>query len=218
MGLVVSFGDDVEEYGWEEKEAEVEENPIEEVEEVAKLEKVVEDVVEEKEVITQEKSPVVIPQKKMKNKKKTSVPVIKKEKKKLPKKESVNKKNQEDTDNFMKNVFQRNNEKKNKVKKTEKAGNPVGKGNSNGHAWSLSGRGLVGSIVSPNYTSNVEGKITVAIRVDRIGNVTNASISSPTTISDKATRDAAVKAARKTHFSKGEGVSIGTITYNFRLQ
>ncbi len=212
MGLMVSFGNNAEDYGWEEKVEEVEEKPVSKVEEVAEPE----DAVEEKEIITQEKSPVIIPKKKEKKKKKKT-PIVKKEKKKLQKKEATNQKTQEETDNFMKNVFQRNGGG-GKAKGTEKRGNPAGKGNSNGHAWSLLGRGLIGSIVSPNYTSNVEGKITVAIRVDKVGNVTNASISSPTTISDKATRDAAIKAARKTHFSAGKGISIGTITYNFRLQ
>ncbi|HNX89147.1 MAG TPA: TonB family protein [Paludibacteraceae bacterium] len=97
-------------------------------------------------------------------------------------------------------------------------GNPAGSGTSGGHGWSLSGRSLVGSLATPSYPSNVEGKVTVAIRVDANGHVTNASVGSPTTISDAQTRNAAVSAARNTRFSGGSGVSVGTITYNFKLK
>lgn len=97
-------------------------------------------------------------------------------------------------------------------------GNPAGSGSSGGHGWSLSGRSLMGRLSTPNYPSNVEGKITVSIRVDANGRVTTASISSPTNISDQQTRNAAVSAAKTTRFSAGSGVSIGTITYNFRLR
>ena len=97
-------------------------------------------------------------------------------------------------------------------------GNPVGKGSSEGNSWSLDGRALIGKIVSPNYNRNVEGKITVNIRVDGNGNVTSTSIGAPTDISDPETRKATLEAARKTKFSTGQNVSIGTITYNFRLK
>lgn len=97
-------------------------------------------------------------------------------------------------------------------------GNPAGSGTSGGHGWSLSGRSLIGSLVTPDYPSNVEGRITVSIRVDASGRVTTASIGSPTNISDQQTRSAAINAARNTRFSSGSGVSVGTITYNFRLR
>ena len=97
-------------------------------------------------------------------------------------------------------------------------GNPAGSGTSGGHGWSLNGRSLVGSLATPSYPSNVEGRVTVAIRVDAAGHVTNASVSSPTNISDAQTRSAAVAAARNTRFSAGNGVSVGTITYNFKLK
>lgn len=96
-------------------------------------------------------------------------------------------------------------------------GNPVGKGSPTGN-WSLTGRELIGSLVPPIYSRNVEGKITVSIRVAPNGTVTNASISSPTTISDAETRNAALLAARKTRFSSGSGISVGSITYNFQLR
>jgi TonB family protein len=97
-------------------------------------------------------------------------------------------------------------------------GNPAGSGTSGGHGWSLSGRSLVGELATPDYPSNVEGRITVSIRVDAAGRVTSTTIGSPTNISDAQTRSAAVRAARNTRFSSGSGVSVGTITYNFRLR
>lgn len=96
-------------------------------------------------------------------------------------------------------------------------GNPAGHGNSGGNSWSLNGRDLLGSLVRPSYSSNEEGKITVRIRVDANGNVTTATVSTPTTISDSGTRDGAVAAAKKTRFSGGSGPVIGTITYYYRL-
>lgn len=97
-------------------------------------------------------------------------------------------------------------------------GNPAGKGSSGGHGWSLAGRSLVGSLATPAYPSNVEGKVTVSIRVDASGNVTSVSVGSPTDISDTQTRNAALSAARQTRFTSGTGVSSGTITYNFRMK
>jgi len=97
-------------------------------------------------------------------------------------------------------------------------GNPAGKGVSGGNSWSLNGRSLTGRLVSPNYDRDVEGKITVNIRVDENGNVVSATIGSPTTISDAQTRNAASSAARNTRFTAGKGVSTGIITYNFNLK
>ncbi len=97
-------------------------------------------------------------------------------------------------------------------------GNPAGKGNSGGHGWSLSGRDLRGSIATPNYPSNVEGVITVRIRVDQSGRVVESSIGSPSNISDAQTRNAALDAAKRTTFTAGDGVVSGTITYNFKLK
>lgn len=96
-------------------------------------------------------------------------------------------------------------------------GNPAGSGISDGHEWSLADRSLV-ALVSPDYRSNLEGRITVNIRVDASGRVTTTTIGSPTTISDPQTRGAAIRAARNTRFSAGSGISVGTITYNFALK
>jgi len=97
-------------------------------------------------------------------------------------------------------------------------GNPAGKGSSGGNSWSLNGRSLTGNLVSPNYNRDVEGKVTVNIRVGENGNVISATIGSPTTISDAETRNAAMNAAKNTHFSGGSGISAGSIIYNFKLK
>jgi TonB family protein len=98
-------------------------------------------------------------------------------------------------------------------------GNPAGKGTGGGgNSWSLNGRTLTGKLVSPSYDNDVEGKVTVSIRVDESGKVISSSVVSPTTISDAKTRSAALSAANNTHFSSGNGISTGTITYNFNLR
>jgi len=98
-------------------------------------------------------------------------------------------------------------------------GNPAGKGNSGvGYDLKLGNRNYNGNPVRPNYPKDVEGKITVTIRVDESGNVTSASIGSPTTISDSEMRRAAISAATKTRFTVGKGVETGSITYNYRLE
>jgi TonB family protein len=70
----------------------------------------------------------------------------------------------------------------------------------------------------PSYENNIEGRITVSIRVDANGKVIGATIGSPTNISDVKTRNAAVNAAKSTRFTAGNGISTGSITYNFRLK
>lgn len=97
-------------------------------------------------------------------------------------------------------------------------GNPVGRGDSGGNSWSLNGRTLSGRFITPTYNKNIEGIITVTIKVDNGGNVTSATIGTPTTISDIEVRNATLDAARKTKFSPGERDVFGTITYNFKLK
>jgi len=94
-------------------------------------------------------------------------------------------------------------------------GNPAGRGTSEGHSWSLEGRSIVGRLGIPADNIPVEGRITVNIRVDENGNVTSATIGTPTTITERVTRDAALEAARRTRFSAGSSIAVGTITYNF---
>jgi len=96
-------------------------------------------------------------------------------------------------------------------------GNPVGKGTEGGNSWSLSGRNLSGSMPKPNYDQNEEGFVTVEIKVDANGNVTDASIKRAS-ITNTTLRSEALSAARRTKFTSGSGVQIGTITYNFKLR
>lgn len=96
-------------------------------------------------------------------------------------------------------------------------GNPAGQGYAGGHSWSLSGRSLT-SMAQPSYDKNIEGKITVNIRVDESGKVVSTTIGSPTTISDSEMRSAAMSAASRARFSSGNGTAAGSITYNFRLK
>lgn len=98
------------------------------------------------------------------------------------------------------------------------AGNPVGSGNEGGNSWSLSGRNLLGKMPTPNYNQNIEGRITVEIRVDASGNVISASVGKNTNISDHSLRDAALNAAKRTRFSTGSGTVAGSIMYNFKLR
>lgn len=97
-------------------------------------------------------------------------------------------------------------------------GNPVGKnfGQVDGNMWSLQGRS-VKTMPKPATDFKEEGKIVVAIRVDKAGNVIRVSIAGGTTIGDKYTRQLALDAAYKAKFSEGEKEQGGSITYNFKL-
>jgi len=64
----------------------------------------------------------------------------------------------------------------------------------------------------------VVGKIVVEIAVDASGNVVSATIGQGTNITEASARSAALSAARKAKFTKGERTEIGTITYNFKLE
>jgi len=98
-------------------------------------------------------------------------------------------------------------------------GNPAGKGTSGvGSSFKLGNRSYFGNPAKPNYPKDIEGKITVNIRVDENGIVTSTSIGSPTTISDAEMRKEARSAANKTKFTKGKGIETGTITYNYKLE
>ncbi len=99
------------------------------------------------------------------------------------------------------------------------AGNPVGSGVSGGHAWSLAGCSLKGTIPQPAYTNNEEGRIVVNIRVDRNGNVTDAHVNpNLSNITDQTLRNASVNSAKKTKWTTSGEVSNGQITYNFRIK
>ncbi len=95
-------------------------------------------------------------------------------------------------------------------------GNPLGVIGGNGVNVSVSGRSPM-YIPSPVYQSNDEGTVTVHVVVNRDGNVSNAYIGVSTTTSETL-RDAALQAARKSKFSKGDHDAIGTIVYHFVLK
>lgn len=98
-------------------------------------------------------------------------------------------------------------------------GNPAGRGSSGvGSTFRLGNRNYYGNPAKPNYPKDIEGKITVNIRVNENGSVTSTSIGSPTTISDSEMRRDAISAANKTRFTPGKNVETGSITYNYRLE
>ncbi len=97
------------------------------------------------------------------------------------------------------------------------SGNPVGSGVSGGNSWSLSGRNLVGTMPTPRYDQNEEGFIIVEIRVDAKGSVVGAKVTRYS-IANRTLHQASINAALQTRFTSGDGVAVGTITYNFKLR
>ena len=95
-------------------------------------------------------------------------------------------------------------------------GNPVGHGSVGGNTWSLSGRGIKGTLPAPSNNFKQEGKVVIQIRVNAAGNVVNATITGGD-VSDKQTQQLALEAARKAKFTEGDHDQIGTITYIFKL-
>lgn len=83
--------------------------------------------------------------------------------------------------------------------------------------FDLGGRGMVGSLPRPKYTTNQNGVVEVVIYVDDSGNVKSASVGLNRTNAPKQLRDAAVDAAYKAKFvpAKNGGLHKGTITYTF---
>ncbi|MBR0195196.1 MAG: TonB family protein [Paludibacteraceae bacterium] len=95
-------------------------------------------------------------------------------------------------------------------------GNPVGHGSVGGNEWSLSGRGIRGTLPQPSNDFKQEGKVIVQIRVNAAGQVVNATVKGGD-VSDKQTQQLALDAARKAKFTEGDHDQIGTITYIFKL-
>ena len=95
-------------------------------------------------------------------------------------------------------------------------GNPIGHGTSGGNNWSLSGRGLRGTLPQPSNNFRQEGKVVVEIRVNAAGQVISATVKGGD-VSDKQTQQLALDAARKAKFTEGDHDQIGTITYIFKL-
>ena len=97
-------------------------------------------------------------------------------------------------------------------------GNPVGRGSNGAATWSLAGRECK-SMPQPSNNFKQEGKVVVSIQVDAAGNVTSASVGNGTTVSDYATQQIALKAAREAKFSSSSSnIQIGTITYIFKFK
>ena len=97
-------------------------------------------------------------------------------------------------------------------------GNPVGRGSQGAGAWSLAGRECL-TMGQPSKDFKQEGVVVVNIQVDAAGNVTSATVGAGTYVSDNATLQIALKAARETKFSKGSSnIQIGTITYTFKFK
>ncbi|MDR0835894.1 MAG: TonB family protein [Tannerella sp.] len=87
-------------------------------------------------------------------------------------------------------------------------------------SFSLSGRTLrEGGLHRPNYTVEIEGKITIDIIVDFNGNVIRADIGKGTNIADASMRNSALDAARKAKFNKIKETNNqnGTITYIYKF-
>lgn len=92
-----------------------------------------------------------------------------------------------------------------------------GEGSDGENKWSLKGRGLVGSLPKPANTFKQAGKVVVQISVDAAGNVAEAVVVGGD-ISDKATIQLAVDAAKKAKFTSDKNIKqVGTITYTFKF-
>lgn len=88
-----------------------------------------------------------------------------------------------------------------------------------GVGYSLRGRKM---IQSPSLTdrSNAVGKITIDIKVNQNGDVIDASLGTPTTISNSGLVSKAISAAKRAKFNKNASASeeqFGTITFVFKV-
>ncbi len=85
--------------------------------------------------------------------------------------------------------------------------------------YSLAGRSLIGALPVPNYTTQAEGRVVIAITVDEKGRVTSASLQlASSTTNNSRLITAAREAALKARFNQSEEfVQSGTITYIFKL-
>ncbi len=89
-----------------------------------------------------------------------------------------------------------------------------------GIGWALSGRKMIQSPTLSDQ-SNLEGKITVSIKVDQNGRVLATSLSRPTTISNNQLIQKALKAAKNAKFDVNKSASeeqFGTITFVFKVR
>ena len=101
---------------------------------------------------------------------------------------------------------------------TESKNKGVGGGSGGSASFSLGNRKINGTIPRPSDNTQVSGKIVVEITVDASGNVIAATIGQGTTIAEASARKAALDAAKRAKFTKGERTEIGIITYHFKLE
>ena len=102
---------------------------------------------------------------------------------------------------------------------SQRGNSEVGQGSSGGNDWSLKGRSLLKALPKPSNDFKQEGKVVVAIIVDKNGKVVSAKATEGTTISNDATIQLALKAAYKAEFSFTDrpDKQFGTITYIFKF-
>lgn len=100
-------------------------------------------------------------------------------------------------------------------------GNPEGTGmGGDGNSFDLTGRSVMGRLPVPEYSANVGGRVIVEITVDATGKVVNTQFRAKgSTTTNAELINSAIRAARSSRFStiKGDGMQVGTITYNFKL-
>lgn len=101
--------------------------------------------------------------------------------------------------------------------KENEGGNNVGEGEDGNGKWKLANRRLIGSLPKPSKEFKQEGWAEIEISVDADGKVIDATFKRGT-ISDLATRQLAIKAAKEARFTPAKsGKQVGTITYYFKF-
>lgn len=85
----------------------------------------------------------------------------------------------------------------------------------------VKGRSTVGVLPKPRYNVQESGIVVVRVVVNQYGDVTTAQIADGTTVHSSELRQAAINAAKESHFNQdinAPAVQEGTITYKFNLR
>jgi outer membrane biosynthesis protein TonB len=83
---------------------------------------------------------------------------------------------------------------------------------------SLQNRGLREALPMPRMAYNVQGKVVVRVRIDKLGNVVHAEyMLEGSTTQDPTLMRLAIEAARRAKFVESDHEDEGTILYNFKL-
>lgn len=209
-GIMISFGDNAEGSGIENTYVQ---------EQTASTEPIPQPTQNrQQELLTQEDHSVAIAEEERKRKEQAKAQVAEEQKRQEEQRKQEIAKEAHDATNVFGNNAQAGGSGTSSGETQQGDDNPVGKKGSGKHDFSLAGREPIGGeLLNPPYKKDVEGKITVNIRVDAAGKVLSASVGSPSTISDNTLRKAATETAMKTRFTSGDGIVIGTITYYFKL-